>query len=211
MAKGDKERKKKWLQKKNILTRRTEGKGKPFARILIVCEGEKTEPNYFQQFKVTSAKIEVVGTGYNTLSLVQEALRLRDTAKEKGSPYDQVWCVFDRDSFPDHQVDNAWNKARQHSIHTAFSNEAFELWFILHFDFINSACSRTEYQRMLSERLGKAYRKNDSSIYRDLRPWQETAIANAEKLLAQYPTRHPSRDNPSTEVHELVQELNKQK
>jgi len=84
-------------------------------------------------------------------------------------------------------------------------------WYILHFDFINSACSRTEYQHMLSERLDKPYHKNDSSIYRDLRPMQKTAIANAKKLLAQYPTRHPSKDNPSTEVHELVMELNKQK
>lgn len=64
---------------------------------------------------------------------------------------------------------------------------------------------------MLSERLGKVYLKNDPSIYRDLRPLQETAISNAEKLLACYTNRHPSKDNPSTEVHKLVQELNRQK
>lgn len=211
MAKGDKQKREKWLQRKNTLSRKTGGKGKPFARILIVCEGEKTEPMYFRQFKVTSADVKVMGTGYNTLSLVQEALRLRDQAEQKEAPYDQVWSVFDRDSFPAHQVDNAWHKALENGIHTAFSNEAFELWYILHFHFVDSACSRTEYQSMLSQRLKRPYHKNDPSIYRDLRPRQKMAIANAEKLLAQYTNRHPSQDNPSTEVHKLVQELNRQK
>lgn len=211
MAKGDKKRKAAWLARKNSFFRKTEGKGRPYARILIVCEGQKTEPQYFRKFRVTSAEIVIQGTGYNTISLVDEALRLRDLARHDGSPYDQVWCVFDRDSFSAEQVNNAWKKARKCKLRTAFSNEAFELWYILHFDYLTSACSRTEYQRMLSQRLGRAYRKNDPSMYAELRTRQKTAIAHAEKLLAQYPVRHPSSDNPSTEVHELVLMLNKQK
>ncbi len=38
--------------------------------ILIVCEGENTEPSYFNQFRITSAKVKSVGEGYNTVSLV---------------------------------------------------------------------------------------------------------------------------------------------
>jgi len=35
-------------------------------RILIVCEGEKTEPNYFNKFNVDKKKalVDVVGIGY---------------------------------------------------------------------------------------------------------------------------------------------------
>ncbi|TGG87894.1 RloB domain-containing protein [Geotoga petraea] len=31
-------------------------------KILIVCEGEKTEPNYFKAFRITSVQVQVIGT-----------------------------------------------------------------------------------------------------------------------------------------------------
>ena len=46
-------------------------------RFLIVCEGKKTEPNYFRSFKVSTANIKVGGEGANTLSLVNVALELK--------------------------------------------------------------------------------------------------------------------------------------
>lgn len=47
--------------------------------------------------------------------------------------------------------------------------------------------------------------------YQDLYPMQARAIENARKLMKQYNPRNPSQDKPCTEVHELVQELNRQK
>jgi hypothetical protein len=70
--------------------------------ILIVCEGKNTEPSYFRQFKLTSATIKPVGEGYNTISLVKRAMQL---ALEK--KYDQVWCVFDKDDFPENDFNDA--------------------------------------------------------------------------------------------------------
>ncbi|MFO8084806.1 MAG: RloB family protein [Desulfobacterales bacterium] len=211
MARGDKARKKKWLERKNSFSRKTGFRGKPFKRLLIVCEGEKTEREYFEQFMVTSVDIEVVGTGYNTMSLVKETLRLKREAEKNDEPYDQVWCVFDRDSFPSAHVDNAWHAARKQKLKTALSNEAFELWFLLHFDYITAAHSRHQYQQMLSVRLGRKYRKNDPEVYYDLISRQKQAIENAQKLMRQYEPRQPSKDNPCTEVYLLVLELNRQK
>ena len=59
--------------------------------ILIVCEGQNTEKSYFDQFRLTSAQLVTLGKGYNTISLVKEAIRL-----SKLVTYDQVWCVFDK-------------------------------------------------------------------------------------------------------------------
>ena len=192
MAKGDKARKQSWLKRKSKSFRRTIGaRGQPYQRILIVCEGEKTEPNYFRQFMATSADVQVVGKGYNTLSLVEEAIRLKQKARGDEEPFDQVWCVFDVDSFPAHNVNGAWHKARKNKIRTALSNEAFEL--------------------MLSKRLGGKYEKNSRETYRDLFPMQDQAIENARKLIKQYNPRNPAQDKPCTEVHELVLELNRQK
>src|SRR5688500_13892816 len=67
---------------------------RPF--ILIVCEGENTEKSYFDQFRLTSAQLITLGKGYNTLSLVAEAIRLSQLPDVN---YEQVWCVFDKDDF----------------------------------------------------------------------------------------------------------------
>ena len=105
--------------------------------ILIVCEGTKTEKLYFEEFKVPSARVE--GTGYNTISLVEEAIRLN-----RGVAYDKVWCVFDKDSFPPADFQGAIDLARRHGFHTAYTNQAFELWYLLHYDYHTSALSRNQ-------------------------------------------------------------------
>ncbi len=173
-------------------------------RFLIVCEGKKTEPNYFRSFRV-NAKVEVVGLGDNTLSLVRQTCELM-----RQDDYAQVWCVFDRNSFPAEQFNAALDLARQNHIRVAYSNEAFELWYLLHFDYCNTAVSRSQYCDMLAHRLGFLYRKNDLDMYDRLVERQPTAIENARRLLDFYGEAHnPECDNPCTTVHQLVQELNR--
>ena len=117
-------------------------------RILIVCEGKCTEPNYFRKFKVTDPKPFVPGIGMNTLNVVQEAVKIR----EESGPYDQVWVVFDLDSFPKGHFDNAIKIADKEGIRVAYSNEAFELWYMLHFDHLQSAISRSLYIGILKSK-----------------------------------------------------------
>ena len=38
--------------------------------IIIVTEGEKTEPNYFRKFPVQKKKVIIIETGMNTISLI---------------------------------------------------------------------------------------------------------------------------------------------
>jgi len=173
---------------------------------LIVCEGEKTEPNYFKKFRVPKEVFDVVGIGANTESLVRKAIELK---KKASMSYDDVWCVFDRDSFPAKNFNNALALAKKNNIKIAYSNEAFEIWYLLHFYYHDSATSRADYGNMLTARLGFQYKKNDDSMYDNLIALQKTAIANAAKLLKFYAKHSPSKDNPSTTVHILVKELNK--
>jgi len=176
-------------------------------RFLIVCEGSKTEPNYFRRFRANTevVDLEVIGLGDNTLSLVQRTCELM-----RQDDYAQVWCVFDRDSFPAERFNEALNQARQRGIQVAYSNQAFELWYLLHFDYHDAALSRTLYQQMLTQRLGKPYRKNARDMYDLLKERQPEAIRNARRLLDSYgPDHNPERDNPCTTVHQLVEELNR--
>lgn len=68
--------------------------------VLIVCEGTKTEPNYFDAFAhkqqgIIVYDIEVKGLGRGTKDVVEKAIALKNK-----NNYDRVWAVFDKDEFP---------------------------------------------------------------------------------------------------------------
>lgn len=178
--------------------------GRPTNRaIFIVCEGTKTEPQYFNEFKLKS--VTVIGTGKNTTSLVEEAIRL----KKEREGFDQYWCVFDRDSFPPQNFSAALTMAASAGFQVAYSNEAFEIWYMLHFSYSDAALSRTLYGDKLTKCLKRPYKKNDPTIFESLLTHQPRAIQNARKLLTNYDPHNPEKDNPCTTVHLLVEELNK--
>lgn len=181
------------------------GVREPKQRFLIVCEGEKTEPNYFQGLRQDhrlNATVTVMGKGLDPSQLVETA----QTERRFGE-YDQVWCVFDRDTWPAQNFNNALTQARRYGIQVAYSNEAFELWYLLHFHYYNTAITRQQYFKLLDGLLGHPYAKNSRDTYRELRSRQEDALRNARTLLAQYDPSDPANDNPSTTVHLLVEEL----
>lgn len=191
------------------LRRSTGAKGKPKKRILIVCEGKKTEPNYFRSFRITSAVIKIKALGKNTKELVTIAKRFQEQAIKNKERFDQVWCVFDRDSFKKSDFIDALSLAAENQMQVAYSNEAFEIWYLLHFSYFSSGVSRKDYGKKLSKSLGKAYRKNSTTMYDDLLSLQSKAIKSAKKLLLSYDPHNPEADNPCTTVFKLVEELNK--
>jgi hypothetical protein len=180
---------------------------------LIVCEGEKTEPYYFKSFPVDAKviKLDIKGEGRNTQSLVEKAIKLKN-----GSEFDETdrfWCVFDRDENPNNPNDSqnfnsAITLARNNGIDVTYSNDAFELWYLLHFHFYNTRISRQRYPNMLTRLLGHEYKKNSETIYEELKDKQQDAIKHAKLLLQKYDSPNPKTDNPSTTVHLLVEELN---
>ena len=138
----------------------------------------------------------------NTLSLVREAIELRSQGD-----YDQTWCVFDKDDFPDEYFNQAIALAERNQVAVAYSNQAFELWYVLHFDYLHNALTRADYIRILDERLGHKYEKNSTTMYDEIRDRQTTAIKYARNLLSEYNPPRPAKDDPSTTVHLLVEQL----
>lgn len=200
---------KSWQRKRNYSSRRVSSRHIR-NRILILCEGKKTEPNYFRKFPVDIelVEIEVDGTGKNTISIIDEAYDRGQRASNEYQPYNQIWCVFDRDSFPVDRFKDALSLARRKHIRVAYSNECFELWYYLHYNYLDSALSRNDYPDKLTELMGQRYKKNDKNMYELLKEKQKNAIENANKLLSSYSYCNPEKDNPSTTVHELVKVLN---
>ena len=98
--------------------------------VLIVCEGTKTEPNYFDAFAekqqgVIVYDIEVKGLGRGTKDVVDKAIDLKNK-----NNYDRVWAVFDKDEFPAKDFNEAIVMGQKNGIEVAWSNEAFELWYL---------------------------------------------------------------------------------
>ena len=179
---------------------------------LIICEGENTEPDYFNAFRLTSANIKAIGQGISTVGLVQKAIRIKDDERHKGNSYDQYWVVFDKDDFPNNDFNNAITLAENNGIKVAYSNQAFELWFLLHYNLIQGAMHRNQYASKLNELLDFAYSKErgiGTLMYQVLLPKQNDAIRNARAILQQWDGVSPALAESSTKVHLLVEELNK--
>ncbi|WP_235203644.1 RloB family protein [Candidatus Magnetobacterium casense] len=148
--------------------------------------------------------------------MVNEAIK----EKNNGS-YHSVWAVFDKDDF--NQFNNAIQITAKNNICVAYSNEAFELWYLLHFNYHDTAMSRNKYAPRLTKKLGRKYEKNSKDMYATLKDRQNYAVENANKLLEkEYKPKddkefdpmkitkdfNPANNNPSTTVHLLVKELN---
>lgn len=179
---------------------------------LIVCEGEKTEPDYFRAFRMTAATVKAVGQAMNTMTLVSKAISIRDADQKRKKIYDQCWVVFDKDDFPAKDFNQAIQFAEKNGFRVAYSNQAFEYWFLLHYNLYTGAIHRSQYKDMLTKLTGMPYSKSEgygAVMYNLLLSRQQQAINNAETVLAEISHGNPAEEESSTTVQRLVLELNK--
>ena len=191
---------------------------------LIVTEGTKTEPNYFNKLKEEinrkyahriAIKIEGIGEGSNTLTLLERADKIAKEYEKKHSiQFNHIWLVYDKDDFPKDDFDNTYYRCLALSkqsdstvYHALWSNECIEYWFLLHFMLLNSAVSRNEYYPKLSDELNFKYEKNLDDIYSLLKPHLETAIRNAKQIADRNDGLPPSKCTPGTAVYAIFEKL----
>jgi hypothetical protein len=196
----------------------------PNKTFLIICEGENTEPLYFKGFPVPSKKVVIEGGCHSKTSLVEHALKIRNEEKYAGR---EVWCVFDFDRKPDEAAtqpqdfNHAINLAEKNGMNVAWSNDAFELWFLLHYNKLEAPLSRKEIYPILKEkweldsfsRQAKTRDFCEGHYERHLKNGgssQELAIKRARELHNQHNgNRNFANQCPCTTVYLLVEELNK--
>lgn len=188
---------------------------------LIICEGQNTEPEYFKSFPVLTATVEAYGTGSSRTKLVEQVIDI----KKNEDADKEIWVVFDMDIQRDNATrlqadfDNAINLAQANDINIAYANDAFELWFLLHYIYFDNEWTRHEYYQKLSELWGLNYEKSGKNlafcknIYHRLenddKASQKEAMRRAKKLLTEQKDKKPSERNPCSTIQCLVDELNK--
>ena len=187
---------------------------------LIVTEGTETEPAYFQAIKDIINKqyrgkiqLEIHGEGLNTINLLEKA---KQRVQSSPNRYRHVWIVYDTDDFPSEHIDTTADLCREYSTeeteyHAIWSNQCIEVWFLLHFIYLQSDLHRSEYWPKLTywlKSIGAGnYEKNRSDMYIVLQPNMDFAIANAKRLDAQNKGKKPSQSAPGTKVYELIEKL----
>lgn len=198
--------------------RRQTNKRKVNKRILILCEGGKTEPYYFKGLKTdrtrvsarAALRIEIVDTSKNTgKELVSEAKMMRLQAKSERNPYDAIWIVLDKDGYTKHP--HTFDQASANKINLAFSSISFEYWFLLHYEYTSKSFEKAnDLIRYLKKYLPQ-YEKNDNN-YQILRDFTNKAIENAKQYRKsiQFELENGKRVyelNPYTDVDVLVERL----
>jgi hypothetical protein len=183
----------------------------PKPTVLVVCEGEMTEPQYLQgferHFRNARLTFEISDEHGVPMTLVRTAKRLKTEAeteahreRDDNIAYDSVWCVFDVDEHP--EVPNAREMARDNGIELAVSNPCFELWLLLHFRDNPGMKSRQEIQQMLAEHVTGYVKHVDYSTYSDGYP---EAVTRATQLDAAAELDGDTGRNPTTGVYKLTE------
>ena len=200
-------------------SKRKQASKEPYDKVLIVCEGAKTEPNYFAEiqshYQISSLNIAIDGdSGSSPTCVVKRAKELAKKEERLGSPFDKVYCVFDKD---DHaSYDAALEQIRAQSgevFQSAQSVPSFEFWLLLHFEqttraYVSQRGSSVGAQvlRDLKSKEGmEQYDKGDKGTFNMLLPHLDTAKRNATRVLAA--SESNETDNPSTHIHSLVNYL----
>lgn len=205
--------------KLNEDTSRRKALRKPYDKVLIVCEGGKTEPQYFGEIKdhyeIDSANVRITGDcGSDPVSVVNYALELYQYEKCKGDCFDRVYCVIDQDSYklPPNKYQQALDKIAsvkpKNTFFSITSVPCFEYWLLLHFIYTTSPFSSVggvsagaavlQQLKNYWPEYEKALKGTFVSRLTEL----ELATTNAIRSLADAQENHT--DNPSTHIHELV-------
>lgn len=206
-------------QRRAASLQRKRARQAPYDRVLIVCEGAKTEPNYLREirdaYRLSTANIDICGEecGSDPLSVVNYAIR-----KFRQDPdYDRVYCVIDRDKHA--TFDAAMDKLRQTKLGKNVSFAAitsvpcFEIWLLLHFCYTTrqfcapgnaSNCELVIAELNKRERI-PGYNKGARNIFVLTKENLPDAIKHARRL--QQHNEATGANNPATNMHELVEYL----
>lgn len=194
-----------------------------YDKVLIVCEGSKAEPLYFQElvdhYEIHSANVRISGDcGSDPVSVVKHGIQLYQAEKQSASgPFDRVYCVFDRDAHANYrQANEIVGGVKPKGVFFATpSVPCFEYWLLLHFDYTTapfSAVGGTSSCAAALEKLNSdwpEYAKGRAGTFLHTLNLRNDELgyakANAGRALRAAGENHT--DNPSTHVHELVDYL----
>lgn len=186
-------------------------------KVVIACEGSKTEPGYFEGIRIalrlpTVQVVVIADKGADPLRVVNAALaeRERQERKQTWTMEDCAWAVFDGEEHRANDPANwkeALRSAERNGIRLAISNPCFELWYLLHFQDHTAERTRDQVRQLLKRHL-RDYDKANRLYPDPLAEFTQNAIERARQLMARIERDGlPPHSNPCTGVAALVESL----
>lgn len=176
--------------------------------IVIFTEG-KSEKLYFEKLNQKyKAKIQVKISQETRqgLDLVEEAEKLLSNQRNKkfqAIKVEKVYIIFDKDDLKIEDLQKAKQKADKLAYTIGLSNESFELWFLLHFESVDSKLVRNQLKKRLTSNLQRTYHKTDDKMITDLVDRIEIALKHAEK----FDKNLNISQNPYTNIGWIIKEI----
>lgn len=155
-----------------------------------------TEKNYIDYFaeiinknKYTDIHIETESSNGNAKNVFNFANRfLEEEANNRNYTHYNIYLIFDCDDPPNIQevIKDMLNSDKDYSI--LVSNFLFEIWLLMHFEYVAAKLSKRQIYEKLNTYLKKDYKKADCGIIREIisNGDIEEAIKNAYELEEKY-------------------------
>jgi len=164
-------------------------------KILIACEGSKTEPIYFNSIRneLRSPTLDIIVLPHQNRtdprSIIEKLIEERQQRKDnqQWSKEDKAWAVFDGDEHIEKSLANwqsAINRATSQKINLAITNPCFELWYLIHFQDHFAQITRDRLVNLLNKHIPD-YDKSMCLYPKPLKSLTEQAIQRAEKMAKQ--------------------------
>lgn len=192
-------------------------------RYLIICEGSKTEFNYFRDLRtdlgIDAKQVQIPKNSGNTPDrILDHALALYDEDALSGDAFDKVYCVFDRDTHSTfdesvQRIKDLKSSRRSKPFEAITSTPCFEFWLLLHFGYTDAAFHPAGKKSVgdnavaaLKKKPGfTAYDKGTLGIYTQLKTKLPDAMKHAQKLREE--SMKNRTINPATSVDILVLDI----
>lgn len=197
------------------------------SKIYIFPDGE-TEFYYFNKFaqlgRSSGYTLRVVKSVVgNSAKLVEDSIAYLRNIDRRERGQDCAYVVFDMDINLDNRLQreqkvasdlvtiNKYNRDADTTIRLTpiISNDAFELWYLLHFRDVNSLIMRNDLITELNKFLPAPYDKPAKDMYDFLTKHGDVreAIRRAKALCVSHQPAHIYGNNPVTQVADLVVDL----
>ena len=181
----------------------------PKPRILVLCEGQKTEHVYFSALRVEMRLPSVRVWRPSKVRGLRGLTKAADEARLSDPGLDEIWCVLDHDGREEEVrkflgwYERACKRRGGPKIEAVISDPCFEYWLLLHFEYTTRPFHKVGGCEMATRMLRRHvddYRKGDRRFFDSLSDLRDTAIQNAERAAR-------AGASPGTDIGRLIRRL----
>jgi hypothetical protein len=188
--------------------RREGGFKEGYKRVLLVTEGTKSEPYYFnamlKDLSLSSVKV-LPSRGSSPTSIIDHAKEIYDAEPDI---FESIFCIFDKDGHGKSYLD-AIGRIKDINLHlkeekffAITSIPSFEYWFLLHYLYTRSAFQTADKLiKELKNHIPK-YEKNFEH-YSLLKEKMEQAVKRAKQSVKD--AENEGNEDPSTKIYLVIE------